>query len=75
MTVLIDASVLTDAALQDYDTMMVEASVRVPTFAALAVNIWTEVLRELDLRGHASLVSGSYEDIGNALIRRHWISE
>lgn len=67
---MIDASNITDEALQGYDQMMVEAVLKVEKFAALAVNIWQEVLRELALRGQVRLISGSYEDVGNSLIER-----
>jgi hypothetical protein len=70
--VLIDASNLTDDALKSYDTMMVEAVIKISQFSGLAVNIWSEVLRELDVRNLVTLVSGSYDDIGNSLVTRHW---
>lgn len=70
--VLIDASRLTDEALKSYDDMMTEAVPIISKFSPLAVNIWTEVLRELDVRGLVKLTSGSYEKIGDALIQRLW---
>ena len=67
---MIDASNITTEALESFDDMMTESMLKVEHVAALAMSIWSEVLRELDLRGRVVLVSGSYEDIGNALIRR-----
>jgi hypothetical protein len=49
---------------------MIEVSLKVDRFSALALSIWDETLRELDLRGQVELISGSYEDVGNARIRR-----
>jgi hypothetical protein len=67
---MIDVSIFTDEALEGYDQMMIEATLTVNRFSALAVSIWDEVLRELDLRGKVQLISGSYDDVGNARIRR-----
>jgi len=70
--VLFDASVLTDEALISFDDMMVECVLKVDKVSPLAVNLWTEVLKELDLRGRVVLISGSYDDVGNSRIRRNW---
>jgi len=59
-----DASNITDEALLAYDTIKVEK------VAPLGIAFWTEVLKELDVRGKVKLISGSYDDIGNALITR-----
>jgi hypothetical protein len=67
---MIDVSIFTDEALEGYDQMMIEVSLKVDRFSALALSIWDETLRELDLRGQVELISGSYEDVGNARIRR-----
>jgi hypothetical protein len=67
---MIDVSIFTDEALEGYDQMMIQASLTVDHFSALAVSIWDEVLRELDLRGRVQLISGTYEDVGNARIKR-----
>ncbi|ASY44663.1 hypothetical protein CJD35_09535 [Sphingobium xenophagum] len=67
---MIEASKLTDEALLAYDDMMTECVVKVEKFAPLAVRIWSEVMKELDRRGKVKLMSGSYDDIGNALIQR-----
>jgi hypothetical protein len=53
-----------------YDEMIVECTVKVEKLAPLAFSIWTIVLKELDGRGRVRLVSGSYDDVGNALIQR-----
>ncbi len=66
----IDAQSLTDEALLSYDDMMIECLTKIEHFSPLATSIWAEVLRELDLRKLVELVSGSYEDIGNARIKR-----
>lgn len=69
---VIEASTLTTEALEGYDRMMLEATLRVRNFASLAVAVWSEVLHELDKRGRVTLVSGSYDDVGNALITRNY---
>ena len=66
----IGAQNLTDEALQDFDRMMTEAAMKVDKLASLAVGIWSDVLKELDRRGKVRLISGSYNDIENALIQR-----
>lgn len=66
----IDAEKLTTEALESYDDMMTECVIKVEKFAPLAVNIWSDVLKELDRRGRVQLASGSYDDIGNSLIQR-----
>ncbi len=68
----IEFSTLPDEALKDYDEMMVEATRTVNCFAALASNVWCEVLRELDRRKLVRLIDGSYEDFGKARIERLW---
>ncbi|KQI67594.1 hypothetical protein AN189_14875 [Loktanella sp. 3ANDIMAR09] len=68
--VFIDVQNVADEALSSFDAMMVEAAMKVDQIAPLAINIWTEVLKELDVRGKVVLISGSYDDIGNAKIRR-----
>ena len=66
----IGAQNLTDEALQDFDRMMEETAMKVDKLASLAVGIWADVLKELDRRGKVRLISGSYNDIGNARIQR-----
>jgi hypothetical protein len=61
---------MTDEVLKAYDEMMVECTVKVEKLAPLAISIWTMVLEELDGRGKVRLISGSYDDLGNALIQR-----
>jgi hypothetical protein len=60
---------MTDEVLKAYDEM-IECTVKVETLAPLALSIWTMVLEELDGRGKVRLISGSYDDLGNALIQR-----
>ena len=66
----IGAQNLTDEALQDFDRMMTEAAMKVDKLASLAVGIWSDVLKELDRRGKVRLISGSYNDIENAVVQR-----
>lgn len=68
---VIDAQRMTDDALLGYDKMMLECVVKIAAFSTLATNIWSDVLKELDRRGKVQLVSGSYDDVGNALIHRN----
>ena len=66
----IDAAKMTDKALRDYDAMMMDCVLTVKNFASLATAVWSDVLKELDRRGKVKLVSGSYDDVGNAIITR-----
>jgi hypothetical protein len=66
----IDATRMTNEALEGYDKMMVECSIKIEKFASLAGFVWGDVLKELDRRGKVKLVSGSYDDVGNALVTR-----
>jgi len=66
----IDARRMTDEVLEGYDDMMVECISKVQNLAALATAVWSDVLKELDRRGKVKLISGSYDDLGNALIHR-----
>lgn len=67
---MIDTMGITTEALLSFDNMMFECTLKVEKISPLAMSIWSEVLRELDLRGKVKLVSGSYDDIGNARIQR-----
>ena len=67
---LIDASQMTDQTLDDFDAMMIECVIKAEKVASLATAVWTDVLKELERRGKVKLVSGSYDDLGNALIAR-----
>jgi hypothetical protein len=67
----IDASRMTDEALEAYDEMMVECALKVEKLAGLAMVVWSDALKELDRRGKVRLISGSYDDLGNALIHRN----
>ena len=66
----INAENITTDALEAYDNMMTECVLKVENFAPLATAVWAEALKELDKRGRVRLVSGSYDDIGNALVER-----
>ncbi|MBV1691871.1 hypothetical protein KRR38_30455 [Novosphingobium sp. G106] len=60
-----------DEELQDFDLMMMEiGAVGVNTVSRLALDIWVDVLRELDRRGLVELVRGSYDDVRSAQITR-----
>lgn len=72
MTVLIDTSNLTDEVLKAHDDFMTDACVSVERVSPLSINIWQEVLRELDLRGLVKLISGSYDRVADARIQRFW---
>jgi hypothetical protein len=69
--IVIDVTKRTTRALEAYDDMMVECALKLDnSIAPLAMSIWSEVLKELDRRGRLKLVSGSFDDVGNALIQR-----
>lgn len=68
----IQISVATDDQLVEYDKMMIECALEVERFSEIAAAVWTAVLKELERRGKVTLVSGSYDRIGDALIQRHW---
>jgi hypothetical protein len=72
MTVLIDTSNLTDDVLKAHGDFMTDACVSVERVSPLSINIWQEVLRELDLRGLVKLISGSYDRVADARIQRLW---
>jgi len=65
-----DASRFTDEALLSFDTMMTEVYLRVRDISPLSVSLHADALQELEKRGKVRLVSGSFDDIGNALIER-----
>jgi hypothetical protein len=67
---MLDAANVPTEALEAFDDMMVEATMKVEKCAPLADAIWADVLKELDGRGRVRLHSGSYDDVGNALIER-----
>lgn len=67
---IIEAQQMTDEALTGYDAMMIQCAITVKDIAPLAIRIWSDVLKELDRRGKVRLVSGSYDDIGNAIVQR-----
>jgi len=69
-TMMIDIAALTTDHLEAYDEMMVECTPTIRQFAPLAASIWTAVLKELDSRGRVHLISGSYDNLGDALIQR-----
>ncbi len=64
------ADKMKDSALLDYDAFMMEAFITLKDIPDLAVEIWKDVLNELGRRGKIRLISGSFDDPGNALIDR-----
>jgi hypothetical protein len=68
--VLIDASKLSDEELSSYDEMMIECGLKVEKLSPLAMDLWSEVLRELDLRGLVERISGTYDNLGQLRVRR-----
>lgn len=68
--ITIELEQLSTNELADYDRMMLEASLRIEKNSRLAMQIWSQVLQELSHRKVVTLVSGSFDDVGNALIRR-----
>lgn len=67
-----DSKRVSNEMLQDYDAMMLEAVLKIDKFSGLATSVWIDVLKELDARGKVTLFSGSYDDVGNALITRNY---
>lgn len=66
-----DITTCLDEELQDFDLMMMEiGAVGVNTVSRLALDIWVDVLRELDRRGLVELVRGSYDDVRSAQFTR-----
>jgi len=61
---------MSDQDLKSYDEMMVECATKVENFAPLAAGVWSDVLKELDRRGKVRLISGTYDNVGDALIER-----
>jgi hypothetical protein len=66
----IKADEMTTEELEAYDGMMVEVVIKVQILAGLAMAVWADVLRELDKRGRVKLLSGSYDNVGEALVQR-----
>ena len=67
---MIDTSQAPSLLLQEYDAMMVGVAVSCERRPVLAMLIWSEALRELERRGQAKLISGTFDDLGKARIRR-----
>ncbi len=65
-----DASKFTDEALLELDDMLTEAILKIEKIPSLAVALMADTLQELERRGKVKLISGSFDDIGNALIKR-----
>ena len=58
--------------LKEFDMMMVEA-VGAVRARGRARDVWSAALRELHSRGEVTLVSGSFDDMQNAHVRRNWL--
>lgn len=65
------AEKMTTEALVGYDQMMVQVSLRINELSSLAMAVWSDVLKELDKRGKVTLISGSYDDLGQSIIHRN----
>lgn len=72
MVYAIDFGKMKDEELKDYHEMMDEVTLKVDKVSPLAVGMWSAVLKELDKRQLVRLVSGSYDDVGNAAIQKLW---
>lgn len=70
----IETKDLATDALKEFDNFMTRTTVEIEPTSAIAYNVWSNVLKELDKRGEVTLISGSYDNIGNALIRRLWLT-
>ncbi|OWJ72513.1 hypothetical protein CDV50_04895 [Haematobacter massiliensis] len=69
---VIVAKKMTDDALTSYHRWMNECCLKVQDVSSLAIAVWSDVLKELDARGKVQLVSGSYDDVGNMLIKENF---
>ncbi|OHD05479.1 MAG: hypothetical protein A2095_06460 [Sphingomonadales bacterium GWF1_63_6] len=67
---MIDAKPMSDLNLQDYDKFMSHAILSVESISIVAMRVWRDVLEELERRNQVQIVSGSLENIGDALITR-----
>lgn len=67
-----DLAALDDQKLKTHHEMMEECVFKVGTFSSLATSLWQEVLKELEKRKLVELVSGSFDDVGNAHFRKLW---
>lgn len=65
-----DASRFSNEALLSLDDMMTETYLKVEKISPLSVSLHADALEELEKRGKVRLISGSFDDIGNALIQR-----
>jgi hypothetical protein len=73
--VQIDLQAMSAQQLQSYDQMTIEVSLKVKDISKLAVSLWQEVLKELNARNLVSLVSGTFDHVGDALIVRNYTSQ
>jgi len=60
--------------LISHDKMMIDCVAKVDKFSMLSVSLWSEVLKEMSRRNLITLVSGSFDDVGNAAIVRNYPS-
>ncbi len=67
-----DPTKISDDELKSYDEMMGQCVVNGTSFSTLASGLWVVILKELDRRQLVRLISGSYDDVGNAYIQRLW---
>lgn len=65
-----DASSFTDEALLAFDKMMNDTYLRIRDVSPLAVSLHADALEELEKRGKVKVVSGSLDDLLNAIVHR-----
>lgn len=71
---MIDPRTLTNKTLESYDTMMMRIAARCGAIPELAMQIWSCVLVELNIRGRVQLMRGSYDNVRDAEIRRIYLN-
>lgn len=67
----IDAGKMSDEDLVAYDRWMIGATLAVADIGSLAMAVWKDVLSELERRKLVTIIGGTLDDLGNALIQRH----
>lgn len=70
MTLANDPAKMTDEALVSFDKATLHRMLTVRDIASSEIASWSAVLKELDRRGKVKLVSGSFDEPGDALIHR-----
>lgn len=70
-----DLEIIQSEELQLYDQMMIEVIIKFKDVPVMAIVIWRDVLKELSARNLVSLISGTFDNIGDALIVRNYIPQ